>query len=93
MTMSKQLTTEEDSIELSSSERFQPREDDDKLLWEVTEIVSEKRGSYKVRWKGNDPATGKSWAPSWVSKGDVTDDLVKKWKLVGKQTRQSVKRT
>ena len=94
------LPSEEESIQLSSSERFQPREDDDQLLWEVTDIISEKRGFYKVRWKGDDPATGKPWAPSWVSKGDVTDDLVKSWKLAGKQTvvketgtRQNVKCT
>ncbi|PFH47493.1 hypothetical protein AMATHDRAFT_129686, partial [Amanita thiersii Skay4041] len=49
-------------------------------LWEVIEITSERSKSYRVKWKGNDPATGKPWAQSWVPKGDVTNDLVIKWK-------------
>ena len=64
-----------------SEPRFEPREDDNETLWEVIAIIDERRGSYRVKWAGNDPKTKKSWPPSWVPKGDVTDDLVEKWKL------------
>ncbi|KAM6494627.1 hypothetical protein JOM56_009250 [Amanita muscaria] len=81
-------TLDEDSIEISLSERFQPRNDDNEVLWEVKAIISEKTGYYKVEWAGIDPATGKKWTASWVRKGDVTDDLVKKWKLQKRQQQE-----
>ncbi len=62
------------------SQRFKPREDDDKTLYEVIEITAEKGDRYKVRWKGKDPKTRKPWAQSWVPKTDCTDDLVLTWK-------------
>ncbi|KAF8325475.1 hypothetical protein F5887DRAFT_843330, partial [Amanita rubescens] len=49
-------------------------------LWDVIDIIDEKRAQYLVNWAGVDPATKKPWKPSWVAKGDVTDDLVEKWK-------------
>ncbi|KAJ3484727.1 hypothetical protein NLJ89_g11960 [Agrocybe chaxingu] len=76
------------------SQKFIPQEDDDETLWEVTEILDEKRTQYKVRWKGNDPKTMKPWKPSWVAKHDCTDDLVREWKRKKqeKQQRKSAKR-
>ena len=61
--------------------QFIPQEDDDETLWEVIEITAQKGKQYKVRWKGNDPATQKPWPQSWVPKHDCTDDLVLDWKL------------
>lgn len=75
--MKKVIQTEEQP---SSSEHFQPRDDDEETLWDVIEILKEKKRHYFVKWAGNDPQTGKPWASSWVGKGDVTDDLVEKWK-------------
>ncbi|KAF8900722.1 hypothetical protein CPB84DRAFT_1621508, partial [Gymnopilus junonius] len=49
-------------------------------LWEVIEILEEKKGKYRVQWAGEDPNTMKPWPPQWVPKQDVTDDLVVDWK-------------
>lgn len=62
------------------SHAFVQRSDDEEELWEVIEITKEKATMFKVRWKGDDPETGKPWAQSWVPKSDVTDDLKKDWK-------------
>jgi hypothetical protein len=86
--MKKSKKAAEESTSFSSSDHhFQPREDDE--LWDVTDIIDEKRGQYLVNWAGVDPATGKPWKPSWVAKGDVTDDLVEKWKNHKKERRDS----
>ncbi|KAF9531448.1 hypothetical protein CPB83DRAFT_105283 [Crepidotus variabilis] len=73
---------EEDSdISLSDpSLLFEPKPNDEEELWSVEEILGEKSKQYKVRWEGNDPATGKRWPDSWVDKTNVTDDLVITWK-------------
>ena len=57
---------------------FQSGDEDN--LWTIEGIVSERQGMYKVKWAGNDPATGKPWGNSWVKKSDVTPDVVKHWK-------------
>lgn len=78
--------SEASQVSLSSpSQKFVPEEDDDETLWEVIEITAEKGGSYKVKWKGNDPKTMKPWPQSWVLKADCTDDLVKEWKRKQKE--------
>lgn len=80
------IQTGEPSTSFSSSEhRFQPRDDDDESLWDVIDILKEKKRHYFVNWAGVDPQTGKPWAPSWVAKGDVTDDLVERWKKQKKE--------
>lgn len=79
--MKKVIQTEGQQSSFSSSEhQFQPRDDDEETLWDVIEILREKKSHYFVKWAGVDPQTGKPWASSWVGKGDVTDDLVEKWK-------------
>ncbi|KAF8621268.1 hypothetical protein AX15_007928 [Amanita polypyramis BW_CC] len=80
---SQPLPQSQESIEA----RFEPRDDDNENLWEVIAIIGEKNGSYRVEWAGSDPKTGKPWSPSWVRKGDVTDDLVVKWKLEKKRKK------
>ncbi|KAF8335125.1 hypothetical protein F5887DRAFT_892276 [Amanita rubescens] len=88
MTKTKKAT--EESTSFSSSEhQFQPREDDEEVLWDVIDIIDEKRAQYLVNWAGVDPATKKPWKPSWVAKGDVTDDLVEKWKKHKKERQGS----
>lgn len=62
------------------SQAFVQQSDDEEQLWEVIEITNEKASMFKVRWKGDDPETGRPWAQSWVPKSDVTDDLKKDWK-------------
>ncbi|KAI0756801.1 hypothetical protein C8Q80DRAFT_57114 [Daedaleopsis nitida] len=49
-------------------------------FWDVVEITDERRGLFKVKWAGVDPATGKSWPQSWVKSGDCTEDLIVDWK-------------
>ncbi|KAF9442661.1 hypothetical protein P691DRAFT_637605, partial [Macrolepiota fuliginosa MF-IS2] len=60
--------------------RFVEREDDSQTLWEVLEIVAERKDQYRVRWAGVDPETGKPWPLDWVPKEDCTDPLVITWK-------------
>lgn len=60
--------------------QFVPLSDDEVNLWEVIEIIAERPGQFKVKWKGIDPGTGRRWAPSWVPKADCTDDLRRAWK-------------
>ncbi|KAG2745559.1 hypothetical protein P692DRAFT_2089000 [Suillus brevipes Sb2] len=67
--------------ELSEFEtQFEPRSNDDDVLWEVIEIVAERGKKYRVRWAGNDPKTGRPWPLDWVPKHDCTDHLVGEWK-------------
>ena len=66
--------------EESQGTQFIPQSDDEETLWNVVEIVKEKPGKYFVRWEGEDPATGKPWPNSWVSRHDCTSDLVAEWK-------------
>ncbi|PCH33937.1 hypothetical protein WOLCODRAFT_160469 [Wolfiporia cocos MD-104 SS10] len=65
--------------------QFVSQENDDDALWEVIEVLEERGNRYKVKWAGNDPATGNPWAPSWVNKADCTDELIYQWKA--KQAR------
>lgn len=77
-------------IEISESEpQFIPQEDDEETLWQVIEIIAEKGNKYKVRWAGVDPKTGKAWDPDWVTKPNVTSDLVKEWKLKKAKKKKS----
>lgn len=78
--MKKVIQTEEQPSFSSSEHQFQPREDDDQTMWDVIEILKERKGHYFVQWAGDDPQTGKPWTPTWARKVDVTDDLVEKWK-------------
>ncbi|KZT75049.1 hypothetical protein DAEQUDRAFT_720259 [Daedalea quercina L-15889] len=48
-------------------------------MWQVIEILAERGNRYRVKWAGNDPATGKPWAPSWVNKQDCTSQLIDGW--------------
>ncbi|KAF6760614.1 hypothetical protein DFP72DRAFT_76553 [Ephemerocybe angulata] len=64
----------------SEGSQFVPRSDDEENLWEILGIVGESRTKYKVKWAGDDPATGKPWGNSWVDKKDVTPDVVQEWK-------------
>lgn len=73
--------------------QFVPQEDDEETLWDVIEITGERTNQYKVRWAGNDPATGKPWAQSWVPKHDCTDDLIRDWKIAkAKKKKEAEKR-
>ncbi|KAI0719991.1 hypothetical protein C8T65DRAFT_634525 [Cerioporus squamosus] len=73
--------------------QFVPQENDAETLWDVIEITAERAKEYKVRWKGNDPATGKPWAQSWVPKHDCTDDLIRDWKIAkAKKKKEAEKR-
>lgn len=68
-------------LEVSSLEtHFVEREDDGDTLWEVVEILDERKNWYKVRWAGFDPATKQPWPLEWVPKVDCTDSLVLAWK-------------
>lgn len=42
--------------------QFIPQSGDEDVLWEVIEVTAERKGMYKVRWQGLDPATNKPWA-------------------------------
>ncbi|OSX67279.1 hypothetical protein POSPLADRAFT_1176054 [Postia placenta MAD-698-R-SB12] len=61
--------------------QFIPQDDDEETLWDVIEILAERGSRYQVKWAGNDPATTKPWAPSWVPKHDCTDQLIHDWKV------------
>ncbi|KIJ62308.1 hypothetical protein HYDPIDRAFT_94863 [Hydnomerulius pinastri MD-312] len=94
------MSSDEESAGVGAiSERetqFVPRSDDDDVLWEVQEITAERGKKYKVKWLGDDPATGKPWPQSWVDKHDCTDQLVAEWmakkKAKAKQKRESTKK-
>lgn len=81
--------SDSDSEEVSLETQFELREDDE--LYEVLEIIGERKNEYRVRWAGNDPKTKKPWLPSWVPKHDCTDDLVIIWKK--QQRKQKEERT
>ncbi len=84
LTMAKVDDDNDDASEIEPSSletNFVEREDDGETLWEVVEIVDEKKNWYKVRWAGFDPATNKQWPLDWVPKADCTDPLVRAWKL------------
>ena len=73
--------SEADSDELSElSQKFEPAEGDEEVLYSVIEITGEKGKRFKVRWEGIDPKTNRPWLQSWVDKSDCTDDLVLAWK-------------
>ncbi|RPD57025.1 hypothetical protein L227DRAFT_236285 [Lentinus tigrinus ALCF2SS1-6] len=73
--------------------QFVPKENDDETLWDVIEITAERAKEYRVRWAGNDPATGKPWAQSWVPKHDCTDELIRDWKIAkAKKKKEAEKR-
>jgi hypothetical protein len=63
----------------TSDSQFVPQDDDAETLWEVEEIVAEKAGMYRIRWSGEDPATGQPWPLDWVKKHDCTPTLVADW--------------
>lgn len=62
-------------------DRFVPRPDDDEgTLWEVEEIIAEKKGRFLIKWKGVD-GNGQAWPESWCKREDITDDVVQEWRL------------
>lgn len=88
---SEDVSVVETSLEIPEFDtQFIPQEDDDDTLWEVIEILAERGNRYKVKWAGDDPQTGKPWAPSWVAKHDCTDKLIHEWKL--KQAKKKKKK-
>lgn len=84
------LSSDEDEVQPST--QFVSQEDDEQVLWEVIEITAENSAMYKVRWAGDDPATGKPWPQSWVLKHDCTPDLVQSWKLKQAKKRNNKSR-
>ncbi|KAF9500273.1 hypothetical protein BDN71DRAFT_1194826 [Pleurotus eryngii] len=64
----------------SSEVQFVEQSGDEENLWEVLEITAERSNSYRVKWAGTDPTTGKPWQQSWVPKHDCTPELVSSWK-------------
>ncbi|KAH6909770.1 hypothetical protein BKA70DRAFT_175746 [Coprinopsis sp. MPI-PUGE-AT-0042] len=63
-------------------------EDEANKLWTVLGIVAERKKSYKIRWEGNDPATGKPWPNSWTRKEDVTGDVIEEWLALPEEERR-----
>ncbi len=63
--------------------------DDSQNLWEADCILDERgpaiTGAYLVKWKGIDPATGKTYEPTWEKKGGCTPALIEEWKAVKKE--------
>lgn len=53
-------------------------------LWEAKSILDEKRVGrklqYLIQWKGVDPTTGETYAPTWEPEENPTQDLVAAWK-------------
>lgn len=82
--------SDSDSDKIILDSQFVPQENDDETLWEVIEILAERKHQYRVRWDGINPATNNPWAPSWVPKHDCTHKLVHEWKK--KQLRQKKER-
>lgn len=81
------------SVELEPYQtQFVPPENDDEKLWDVIEILAERGKRYRVKWAGNDPSTGKPWAPSWVLKQDCTDDLIYAWKIKQAQKKKQAEK-
>lgn len=60
-------------------------------LWEVIEITAERPKLYRVKWKGNNPVTGRPWPQDWIPKKDVTDDLKEVWKEKKKEKEKQRK--
>jgi hypothetical protein len=87
MLADEELNSENDLDEPSQSTRFVPQEGDEDTLWKVVAITAENKSSYKVKWEGLDPSTGKPWAQSWVPKHDCTDDLVAQWKRKKRESK------
>lgn len=69
-----------DMAQESEESDFVPQSDDDENMWDIDGIVEEDRGKYKVKWAGENPATGKGWRDSWVKKSEVTPDVAEIWK-------------
>ncbi|KAK7701045.1 hypothetical protein SLS57_011896 [Botryosphaeria dothidea] len=42
-------------------------------------ILNETETHYLIEWVGNNPATGKPWAPSWEPRSNASDELVSDW--------------
>lgn len=64
----------------SGSHRNQINPDpNQKICWQVIEIVAEEGKRYRVRWAGKDPKTGKPWPLGWVPSSSCSLDLVKEW--------------
>jgi hypothetical protein len=63
-------------------------EDEANKLWKVLGIVAERKNKYKIRWEGDDPATGKPWPNSWTMKEDVTSDVIEEWLALPEEERK-----
>ncbi|KAF7419244.1 hypothetical protein PC9H_001831 [Pleurotus ostreatus] len=72
----------------SSEVQFVEQSGDEENLWEVLEITAERSNSYRVKWAGTDPSTGKPWQQSWVPKHDCTPELVSSWRQKKRSKRQ-----
>jgi hypothetical protein len=80
--------------------QFRPTEEDSQNMYDAEEILDEKilkrGGQFLVKWQGIDPMTGEDWEPTWEPKDNVTDDLIREWKIrkakdpgiVGRYSRQ-----
>ena len=70
--------------EFYSTQGFESRESDDEdpetKLWDVVDILDERNGFFLIKWAGVDEH-GEPWKNSWVPRVDVTDDLVKEWRM------------
>ena len=75
-----QEQTQDTQDEDFQTQGFVYHESDSEQLWEVEEILEEKRGRFLVKWAGADD-NGKPWDSSWVPREDVTDDLVEEWRV------------
>ncbi|KLO18284.1 hypothetical protein SCHPADRAFT_886363 [Schizopora paradoxa] len=75
---SERVKAEDDETQPTSSGEKLDIEEGDEDVWPVEKILGEKNGQYLIKWKGLDPK-GKPWENSWVSKRDVTDDLIEEW--------------
>lgn len=78
--------SDSDDITISGSEfsdyasSFSADESDDEIIYDVIEIVKERKGQYLVRWDGVDPK-GKPWPDTWIDKHEVVEDIVEEWTL------------
>lgn len=83
--MASQLTpTQYEDLALSQEQgQFSPHSSDAEgdNVYPVECVVAQKGHRYKVRWVGVDPETGEPWPDSWVTRSDITDDVVQEWKI------------
>ena len=85
-------SSEEGGSQVQEETQFEPHESDNsEIFWDVKCILNEKPGFYFVDWDGTNPATGERWPPSWVTKTDCTDDLIREWKAAKRKKKEEAK--